>query len=449
MDVRFIMDFNNREIATLIWLGALGVSVFAWRKTRDSAFAVLRALCKRIFLIIFGLAGTYAAACVWLLSSLDLWVWSNLKTTLIWAITVGFVAMFDLNRIDEDRTYFRKTILNTLSFTAVLIFVAQFYSFSLGVELVLLPLLTFAAMMQAVAQNEPEHVVVERFLGKFLALIGICILVYSVFQTIRHWHEVATAQTVREFVLPVLLTFMFLPLLYLLSVYMVYERVFGALSWAIEDKDLRQFAKRRALLRFRLNLDLLKRWRRLLLLERPDCRDDILRSIQEVNAIYKREQSPPKIDPLEGWSPYAAMSFLVDAGIEPGDYHRIYDAWQSSSKFLKLNPKGISNSIVYYVDGTELIATELTLNLMVQQIELSEEADAQFYAVGRLLLDRALGDGASALLSIPLQDFKSDRDGNAVVMQTEEWTNNSFKSYGRTLTIQHRAHKIAIGFPDT
>lgn len=443
------MDLTNREIATLIWLGGFVFSVFAWRKTRSGALGVVRALFQRTLLAVFGLACIYVVACVWLLSALDVWTWANLKTTIVWAVTVGFVSMFDLNRIDEDRTYFRKTIRDTLSFTAVLIFIAQFYDFSLGAELVLLPFLTFAAMLQVVAQANPDHAIVDRFLGRMLVLIGMCFFAYSGFQTIKHWSEFATAQTVREFLIPILLTLLFLPFLYLLSVYMVYENVFGGLAWAIKDKDLLRFAKRKALLRFRFNLDLLKRWRRLLMLERPDSRDAIWRSIREVKAIYNREQNPPPVDPAEGWSPYAAMNFLVEAGIDPGDYHRIYGAWQSTSKFMKLNPKGLSNSIVYYVDGTEFAATELTLELMVQQIELAEEADANFYAIGRHLLDRARGDAAASLLVMPLQDFETEFQGSAVRLQTEQWAINSYKSYERKLTIQHPAHKIAAGFQDT
>lgn len=433
------MDFTNREIATLIWFGAIIAAIFIAPKIRGSALAVLRALSQRIFVIVFSIAGLYVAACVALLAKSGIWTPNHLKTTLWWVATVGFVSMFHINRIDEDRTYFQKALRDILGFAPAFIFLIESYSFPLLVEIFFVPLMAFLGMMLAFA-DRPEHAPAKTFLTNLTALIGISLLGYALYQTARHWVEFATVETLREFLIPFQLSLMFLPFLYVMSVYTVYERVLASLRWSVKDDRLRRYAKWRAILHFRFNLDLLKRWHRLIGLERPEDREALRASIREVMLLYAREKNPPDVSPAEGWSPYAAMAFLAKEGIESGDYHRIYDRWQSSSKFLKLDQKALSNSIVYYVEGSELVADELTLELMVNHIELREDADARFLSICQLLMRKALGDDAAALLPPSLQNLSIEFKRSRVRLETEEWTINKFSSYQRTLTILHPRH---------
>jgi hypothetical protein len=434
------MDFSNREIATLVWFAALVVLPFLIPKVRGAALAILKVFCQRIILTVFGLAVAYAVGCVALLAWSGIWTAGHLKTTLWWAATIAFVSMFDITRIDEDRTYFATTIRDAIGVTAALIFVIQFYSFSLPVELIFVPFIGFVGMLLAFA-NKPEFAIVDKFLKNVLAIIGLGLFGYATFKTIKHWSDFATVETLREFLIPVLLTFLFLPLLYALSVYSVYENVFLGLNWAVKDDRLRRFAQRRAILNFRFNLDLLKRWRPMMMQEHPEDCDAIRQSFREVKRLHQIEINPPSVDPSAGWSPYAAKEFLADHGIKSRDYHHSYGEWRADSKILRIEGSGaLGNSIVYYVEGTERVATQLVLELMVNNVEAGEEADKRFTAICQTLLVRALGDGAAEFLPSLLADFERDFAQARVSLKTEAWTANKFQLYQRTFTIVHVAH---------
>jgi len=434
------MDLSNREIASLIWMAVLVIAALAWRPTRGGIATMLRAFFQRILLIVFGSGALYVLVCVMLLAALHVWTWDNLKTTIVWGLGFAFVSMFSLNRIDEDRTYFRRTIREALSFTGVMLFIVEFYAFSLVVELIMLPVVTFMTLMKVVAEGKAEHAQVHRLFDNLLAAIGLSFFAWSSYRTVLQWSEFATTQTLREFALPIVLTLLFLPYLYVMSVYFVYNQVFTGLFIAIKDDGLRRFAKRRALLSFGLNTTLLKRWRRMVMLERPESKEAIARSFQEVKTLHAREKNPPAVDPAEGWSPYAAKEFLAEAGVVSEDYHRSLDAWHASSKMFKLD-SGFGNALMYHVDGTERAATRLSLELTVNKIEQRAEADGAFTAMARLLLRKAIGDEAESWLPESLDDLETAFAGTRVSLKTESWTINKFHAYERDLTIEHPSHR--------
>jgi hypothetical protein len=437
------MDFSNREIATLIWFGALIALPFLFPKARGTALAILKWFSHRLVLAVFGFASLYAVGCIALLARSGIWTPGHLKTTLWWAATIGFVSMFDITRIDEDRTYFAKTIRDTTGMTAIFIFIVQFYSFSLPVELIFVPFMGFLGVLLATA-SKPEFATADKFLKGLLTTIGVGLVAYASWETVRYWSQFATVETLREFLIPVLLTFLFLPFLYAMSVYSVYENVFIGLNWAVKDDRLRRFAQCRAILNFRFNLDLLKRWRRVMMQEHPEERDAIRQSFREVKRLNKVEQNPPSVDPSAGWSPYAAKEFLTDVGVESGDYHHSYGEWRADSKILKIEGSGaLGNSIVYYVEGAERTATQLILELMVNNIEAGKEADKRFATICQTLLVKALGESSAELLPGSLADFEEDCAKARVGLKTETWTVNKFQCYQRTLTIAHAVH-IAV-----
>src|SRR5438046_2670741 len=103
-----LIGLTNREASAGIWLGILVIAVFAHRPTRASAVQLVKLLTRRPFTTVFASAALYIGGCVWLMAEVGLWTWSNLKTTVLWALTFAAVTIFSANRVDEDHTYFRK-----------------------------------------------------------------------------------------------------------------------------------------------------------------------------------------------------------------------------------------------------------------------------------------------------------------------------------------------------
>jgi hypothetical protein len=218
---------------------------------------------------------------------------------------------------------------------------------------------------------------------------------------------------------------------------MVYERIFVMLQFSLKDDALRRYAKRRTLLSFRSDIDLLKRWARLLNIEAPENREGIRKTVAEVRDTRRRQRDPISVDRRQGWSPTAAIHFLDDEGFKNEDYHRSFDTWSSDSKHVKTGKPYSLSSMIYRVAGTRDVADRLSLKLHVSSQEEAAETDERFGAVcGRLLL-AAVGPDAIADLDGQLGDtgeFEAETSGYRIILKREDWPNN-FGSYDRRLTI--------------
>lgn len=385
------MEFSNREIAFLIWL-TVGVAAGAMKKDIRSAFGgVFRAFLVPKILLSLTIATLWVGACVWLLAISAVWTWSNLKTTLVWSITFAFVTVLDVSRISEDDTYFGKTVRDVIGATAIVTFVAEAYSFGLGAELVLLPVLTFVGLMYELAKREPKYKSVERLCVAVLATAGISYVGHGLLGIAGDFKNFVTWGTLRDFGIPILLSLLFLPFMYVFGALVVYETKFVALDYFIPDAPLRRYAKWRSVLGFRFDLDLLRRWMRDIGRIRPIARAEIDSSIRDVKARKVKEVNPSPVPSEVGWSPPAATKFLEPLGLHTGDYHSTYDdEWWAGSRLVEIEESGLlPDNIAYYVAGNEEAATCLKLKLNVNNPDNASASEAKFVEACELLIHAA------------------------------------------------------------
>ena len=211
--------FNNREIAIGIWsVILLGVCALL-KPARDSLFVVIRILWSRIFLMQIGAMSLYIVLIVFLLSEIGLWDISQLKTTVFWALTTGGVSFARVTSTPDDQEFFRNLLKDIFKITLVIEFVVAFYTFSLIAELLFLPFMAFVGLMAAFAQGKEEHQVVERFFNGILVGAGLLVLGYSGYRLIFDPQDFFTLSTLKDFYLPPLLSFLFLPHLFFLVMY--------------------------------------------------------------------------------------------------------------------------------------------------------------------------------------------------------------------------------------
>jgi hypothetical protein len=434
------MEFSNREIASLVWLMLLVGAGCCNTSIRGGMGAVVRVLFAGPIVRVITAALIYVAGCVAILAHLGIWTPANLKTTMLWAASFALLTMFDLRRLQEDKLFFAKIVREIVGVTVFVTFLMDTYTFGLLGELALVPGITFLTLLQATADTKPEHAPVSKLIGNLLTVLGLGYLVYCSYQAAMHWDELATVQTGREFAIPILLSLAFLPFLYALRLYVVYEQVFTGLGFGISDARLRRYAKIRAMLVFRFDLDFLKRWRRMMLQTHPTTKEAIRQSIREMRTIKLRELNPPVIPASAGWSPYTAMRFLEAEGFVTDDYHHILNGWRCNSRPVKVREEILADTLTYYVEGDERVANELTLELNAFNTEASEVADEQFWQlVGTLLVRSAGAETAKAIAeAIGARETAEITIENRYVRLTkEEWKAGSRPSYERNFIIRH------------
>lgn len=249
--------FNNREIALLFWIALIVLAVLL-SKLRKSLVPIFKILTSKMFLIIFSLIGAYLYGIILLLKNLEVWQTSNLKDVLFWLFSVGLILVFKINEA-KSNAYFKGIFLSAIKWTIVLEFIVNLYSFSLFKEIIILPILVFLAMTQAVAEMDEKHKVVSKFLKNVIAIAGLSIFSYSLYKTIVNFDDVLTFQNLVSFLLPSTITVLFIPFVYFLALYSTYESYFIHLDFMTVKKDKVKETKKLILRIANINLDKLLR----------------------------------------------------------------------------------------------------------------------------------------------------------------------------------------------
>jgi hypothetical protein len=104
------------------------------------------------------------------------------------------------------------------------------------VELLIVPIMVLITGIASVAETKPEHKPVKKIMDVALASFGIYLLIHALVSILSNFHSFATLANLKAFLLPIILTFLLVPYLYVLTVYMAYESIFNRLEWFLRRK---------------------------------------------------------------------------------------------------------------------------------------------------------------------------------------------------------------------
>jgi hypothetical protein len=210
---------NNRELASLFWLGLVAASLLVGH--RETTLAAYRDLVRaaRPLAAYFVLYGIWIGVVAWLGARLGLWEPTLLKETVLWTLLSGLGLLAGTTDAIKGSGWFRRTVLATVGATAVLELVVNAKSFPLVIEVPLQPVVFLAIVLPVVARD-PEHRPVRSHAGWVAALVGFAALGWTVLAVIDQWAEIDHGQLLREAVLPVWLTMGAVGFLYPSTLYM-------------------------------------------------------------------------------------------------------------------------------------------------------------------------------------------------------------------------------------
>lgn len=237
--------FNNREIATAIWLLVIFILMLFERNIRKSILDVFKAFFKiKILSSIFFMIA-YTAGIVFVLCQINFWNISLLKDTVVWFCFTAIVICLNLVTSETDQNLFRKVIVDTIKIVTIIEFIVNTYTFSLVGELVLIPVVTFIVILGVFAKTDEKYSSVAKLTNGLLIIIGIVILIFVISNVVSDYKNFVSLDTLRKFLLPPLLTILFLPFIYFMVLFSTYEQLFVQLNLGYEkSKKLKRYAKR-------------------------------------------------------------------------------------------------------------------------------------------------------------------------------------------------------------
>ena len=244
---------NDRELAVLFWLGAIGVFML-WRSDTRSAlggvaWALLQPKLAAAFLL---LLATVVALCSGG-SYIGLWDPDLATDTVFWFFGAGAVLFLRIDQAIEPK-FFRKAVTQTLALTDFV----NLFVFGLLLELLLQPLVFFLVAMVAVAASKPEYASVRRLMESLLALVGGIVLVFAAVRIAQTWGEVDLPEISRALFLPVWLTIGILPLICGVALLAGYETALGRATFSLKGRSMPWRVRLAGLVSFHVRLAELK-----------------------------------------------------------------------------------------------------------------------------------------------------------------------------------------------
>ena len=419
--------FNSREIAIGIWLLVLLCYATLDSRVRTAFAGLWKAFCCRQILVSLGLTAGYIILTIIGLFQVGVWDLDQFKNTILWSLSVAIVSLFRISQMIEDDHYFRNALKDNFKLIAIFEFVVTFYTFPLLVELLLVPVVFILVLMQAFTEGKKEYSDLMRLLDYLLTVFGGSLVVYAGYMLVVDSGSFFQAKTLTDFGLPIALTLLFLPFLFVLALYVNYENAFLRINFIYKQLPLCGYAKRTALGGFHVRTALLKRWLRLIQSTRPDDPKSLKASVRQVKLYACREKTPPTVSYAEGWSPYLACKFLNNRGVVTGYYHP--DAsdqkqWFASSRYLEVSNGLFPNNIKYYIDGDELVAHTLKLVVNFNDMEAAHHTRNCFADTTGELIRNALKQDIPSELREAI-DMETPKRlmiaGKIAVLEKETW----------------------------
>lgn len=254
---------NNREISILIWFSIVLGSVWIYNPTRLHIWQMVMTLATSKIGTILLLCTAYTMAVILWLQNLDYWEMPLTKDATIWLFGFAFYSVYQVNQQKNQTKYFKSIVLDSIKLIVIVQFVTGTYVMSLVGELIFIPVLVFLSILIAMSEHmqkrDSKYSVTTNIFNFFLvALLGY-VLYKCAYSLIVNPSELFSFIKLKEFTLPIILTFTFLPLLYFLSFYMFYEMFAIRLSYKLKkNKKLIRYAKLKLLIKSRLSIDKLR-----------------------------------------------------------------------------------------------------------------------------------------------------------------------------------------------
>lgn len=239
---------STREWATVIWGFVFFLYAIVHRQIRESLWKAVKIFFGRKLRILWGIILFYVLGITLVFYCLPFWDNIYIKDILVWFVFSGLLYCINAVSKEADENYIGKVLKDNLKLTVVLEFLMSTFTFNIGIELAIIPIITIIVIMNTIAERKEEYKKVHKLLDIVLAAAGFWILYETIKIGIREYKELNILNTFISFMIPIVYLIAIIPLEYLLELYSKYETLFVRMSFK-ERKDDKIQKRHRRLLR--------------------------------------------------------------------------------------------------------------------------------------------------------------------------------------------------------
>ena len=218
--------FNNREIAVGFWVMVSGIALLFVKSARKPLKKIIILLLSKKFIAFYLVFAGFLFLVLAFLKWIGFWNINLLKDTVFWVLLVEFPIFVKTIEKAKDNCFFGNLIKENIALSVIIEFFVGFWTFSLWVEIILIPITVFFSLVYALSEREKKHHPVKKFFDRLTVLWGLIILITAIQRFAQAPEGFINIETLKSFLLPIVLLFLNLPVVYGLALYNTYEQIF-------------------------------------------------------------------------------------------------------------------------------------------------------------------------------------------------------------------------------
>lgn len=226
---------STREWATLIWGCIFVLYVLCHREKRKSLWNVIVMFFDKKLMILWKIILLYVLTITIVFCYLPIWENIYIKDIIICFFS-GLIYCMNAVSSEVDETYIKKILKDNLKFTMILEFFMSTFTFSIWIELAIIPVITIITVMNVIAERKEEYKSVHKLLDSVLAITGFWIFYETIKIGINEYKQLNIINTLVSFIIPIAYLILIIPLEYALELYSKYELLFLSMTFK-EEKD--------------------------------------------------------------------------------------------------------------------------------------------------------------------------------------------------------------------
>ena len=249
--------FSNREIAIIIWINLFLLYCLIKTDIRKPLKNLIKAAFNKKLIFLYIIIYYYIAILIYILYKIKYWNIYFIKDTLIWLITVP---IFSIMKAEEDsKKYFKETLKSCFEIYILIEFIGVNYPFSIWIELIIIPIVILFSLVGEFAEKFGGTKEVSTFAYVIVIIISIFAFIHSIKLAIIDIENIFTIETLKNIIYIPLLTIFYMPMTYLILVFMNYETLWVKINCKkyLPKKDKRELMCK-AIKKCKLNLNKIK-----------------------------------------------------------------------------------------------------------------------------------------------------------------------------------------------
>lgn len=256
---KLFQALNNRELSLLIWIIFVVIYCLCYPKLRNCLFQVIKSFFAWKLTLAYILMFTYIICTVWILKTLSIWKVSHISLTVLWCLCTAFVMFFGFEKT-KDPNFFKDSVKNNINGLVFVEFFVNLYVFSFWIEFMIVPILAIIGIMKAITESNKEYKPVDRLIDYILGIAGSFLLIYAFYKMVTDFNNFATINNLESFYMPILLSILFVPFVYMAALTVAYEMFFVRLGFFVPDRKVLIYAKIKTIFSIRFNILKLRTW---------------------------------------------------------------------------------------------------------------------------------------------------------------------------------------------